>query len=274
MWTKIKNLKKHLKRIINLYRFKRTKANITWNLCERFMLLFKELKQSFLLAGFIISLWIIEGLIYNTTICRVTATCKYTKPHIPHLPYTALLFPHRTYHLLITVYTYCAHVPSWVGVPWGYGFGLCPQDLMQGLAHLCSKKEGMPFPSFLTEMSALGISLPARPFDQPLLSYQVIAIELTAHRAPGWAGNRAMEKERQQEVWKGDFGSSGLALRAVWRKACLKERTHTARAHPSCTHTTGGWWLKCFWAHLPFRASQLEAEMIVFALCIPLTGLT
>lgn len=91
----------------------------------------------------------------------------------------------------------------------------------------------MPFPSFLTEMSALGISLPARPFDQPLLYYQVIAIELTAHRAPGWAGNRAMEKERQQEVWKGD-------LWAVRRKACLKERTHTARAHPSCTHTTGG----------------------------------
>lgn len=53
-------------------------------------------------------------------------------------------------------------------------------------------------------MSALGISSPARPFDQPLLSYQVIAIELTAHRAPGWAGSRVME-ERQQRGVEGRF---------------------------------------------------------------------
>lgn len=74
MWTKIKNLKINLK--VN------PGAKEQRNMM--FMLLFKDLKQSFLLAGFTISLWILEGLI--SALPPYSKSSQHANTPSPHSP--------------------------------------------------------------------------------------------------------------------------------------------------------------------------------------------
>lgn len=59
----------------------------------------------------------------------MATTYKYTKLHIPHLPYVALFFfpiAHVTFYqtdLLTMRLVYCAPVPIWMEVPWGRDMG-------------------------------------------------------------------------------------------------------------------------------------------------------
>lgn len=65
----------------------------------------KSNSEDLLLAGFVISRRIMEGLISaSPAYLQVTTSCKYAKPHTPQLPHV----PHCTCHLRTVVYLLCS----------------------------------------------------------------------------------------------------------------------------------------------------------------------